>query len=226
MPTSDENTVTPSKPSLALRQTVLFGGLVLAGLFGAQNVEVLVIEKDEFLMRLLATLMTTFAIALLLERATEVLIAILCGTEEMEINVTRRKKAEMEQSLIDREKAVLATLTSAEERMTYLTTGRGAERLSTTTARDEESFAQSAGRLVQLKTRKMHVSTIALTVLGGIVAMGGLRLLDATVDFGQLSAGQTQQLMLLRGLDVVVTTLVLGGGARGIHEIIQRLKPE
>ena len=213
------------KISPVFTQSLLFGVLVLAAFFGAQHMDVVVIERQDFLLRLLATLMTTFAVALLLERATEVLISVLCGPQEMRITVLRDKRAAHEQDVIDREKAVLATLQSPEERMTYLTTGRGAERLSSITTRDEDGYADSTQSMVALKTRKLHVASLSLTVLGGVVAFGGLRLLDATLELGQIAAGQGQQAMLLRGLDVVVTTLVLGGCARGIHELIQRIKP-
>jgi hypothetical protein len=83
-------------------------------------------------------------------------------------------------------------------------------------AADDHKRAVTALQAYQAETRSQ--AALAAVLLGGAIALFGIRALDVFVaEHGALGAWQN---FLFSATDVLVTAALLGGGADGIHKII------
>ncbi|MCR8549293.1 hypothetical protein M4578_15790 [Salipiger sp. P9] len=215
------NALVPKRASRRLGVVALL--ILLAGTLGFQEVEVLQLDYSTLAQQLVVALGSALAIALLLERAVEVLLQVICGPQEAEIRARQAVMRQSQEDAMAREKAVFDMLETTDERMTFLSAGGSAERLSALAMGDSRSIETRTEQAAALTIQKQYLSTICLTVLGGAIAMGGYRLLAPVLQLPDPNTLPGMQHALLTLLDVVVTTLVLGGGAKGIHDMITRL---
>lgn len=198
--------------------------LVLIGAISTRGFQPMAIDSATLVADMLIVLAAAAAIALLFERAVEVLLTILCGAQEIAFDANRKAQAETRFEAISMERAVLDGLTSPEERLTFLENGGSAERLARQAYLDPEAVNDRLHQELRLKTNKQYLSTLLLTLFGGAAAICGFRLLSMIFGDMTLQDLPTHQIAALGLLDVVLTTLVLGGGAMGIHKLIGRLQ--
>jgi hypothetical protein len=202
--------------------------LVLIAAISTRGFQPLAVDSTTLVADMLIALAAAAAVALLFERAVEVLLMILCGTQEMALETHRKAQAEVRSEAISVEPAVLDGLTSTEERMAFLEQGGSADRLARQAYLDPEAVNEWLNQELRLKTNKQYLSTLLLTLFGGAASICGFRLLSMIFGYRTLQGVSAHQMSAFGLLDVVLTTLVLGGGAVGIHKLIGRLqtKPE
>ncbi|MCB1390569.1 MAG: hypothetical protein KDK12_15725 [Rhodobacteraceae bacterium] len=194
-------------------------GLGAAFALGSQAFEALDIgDPASVLARLVAVLGLAGGLALLLERAVAVLLTLLCGPAEVAGKARAQARRDAQAASLSQETAMLDALESPEERLAFLTGGESAARLNALDRAATAVAQQNADESARHTINKQYLSTLFLVLLGGALAMGGFRILSQV--FG---AAIVAGVPWLGALDVVVTTLVLGGGAQGIHDVITKL---
>ncbi|MEP1396788.1 hypothetical protein [Roseibium sp.] len=198
---------------------IAMGALVVWG----ANSKVIEMNSEEIPVNLMTVLGTAAALALLLERAVEVLLSVICGPQEI-ANKTRETAFRAAQSAkLAHERAILESLATPDERIAFLSRGGGSRDASTPDPFSPDAIRASSEDVAQLKITKQYLSTLMLTILGGALSAGGFRILAQV--FGTGEPGADPLTSALTVLDIVVSTLVLGGGAQGIHDLISRLNP-
>ncbi len=198
--------------------------VILIGALSTQDFQPLAIDSSGLVAEMLIALAAAGAIALFLERAVEVLLSIICGAQEATLAARDAMRQTARAEAMKLEQSVLERLPSVEERMAFLEGGGGAQRLASAAMTDPDELEARLHAAVQLKINKQYLSTLMLTVLGGAFAICGFRLLAMVFGETALEGIAPHQVQTLGLLDVVVTTLVLGGGAVGIHQLITRLR--
>ena len=168
--------------------------------------------------------------ALVIERAVEVYVGNVFDPQEARLMRPQRQKAQ--------ELALVSEAISNETQR-----ARGLSSEQTTTMRTEETLAKlraEADRVrgelaeikrgplddvIEFKARKASVASAVATALGAAAAATGLRVLEplATDEALALITGVEGQLFWFRLVDVVLTALLLAGGADGIHQILGNL---
>jgi len=137
-------------------------------------------------------LVSLFLVALFIERAVEVLIIVW----------REKGKTEISNKI---EKAVKKSELAA----------KGGARAVT----EEEELA-----LAEYKNYKAETAGLAIPtafVLGVIISVAGIRALQPFVDPAVFKSLTTSQKALFTCLDILITGALLGGGSKGIHEIIE-----
>jgi len=137
-------------------------------------------------------LVSLFLVALFIERAIEVLIIVW----------REKGKTEISNKI---EKAVKKSELAA----------KGGVRAVT----EEEEMA-----LAEYKNYKAETAVLAIPtafVLGVIISVAGIRALQAFVDPAVFKNLTTSQKALFTCLDILITGALVGGGSKGIHEIIE-----
>lgn len=198
--------------------TIILAIGLLSGL-GVQAYEALDVSFTEIMPNLLSALGVVALLALLLERAVEVLLSIICGPEELRVKTQNRVRAQAQAETLAHEKAILEAMQSPEERLAFLSEGGGAARMASLNESDSEALEERTKAATDLRITKQYLSTLMLTVMGGALAACGVRILAQVFGADVVAGNGTLQM-----LDIVVTTLVLGGGAQGVHELISNLR--
>ena len=207
-------------PQKALpRSFIVAVALIVLAFVG--TTDALEIDPQTVVADLLTALAAAAALALVLERAVEVLLSIICGPQEIASEAAHAAQKEAQEVSLKNEQAILGALETPEERITFLTDGGSSNRMgamdkATTKAIHDRSSAKARQRIT-----KQYLSTVILTALGGALAAGGFRILAQV--FGAPDVDLPQPMVYL---DILVTTLVLGGGAQGIHDMISSLSDE
>ncbi|HKK37410.1 MAG TPA: hypothetical protein VJ994_14030 [Paracoccaceae bacterium] len=163
--------------------------------------------------------------ALVIERAVEVYVGnVFDGDEARLTNPQRQKRAEYERirAALDSE-TNRARGASAEDRE-GLRTSDALDKLRGEADRARRELdrlrVEAADDLMALKTRKAQVSSAAATVLGALVAAVGLRVLGGLAPEDELKCLDAAQRFWFDGVDVLLTALLLAGGADGIHNVL------
>jgi len=104
----------------------------------------------------------------------------------------------------------------------FLTTCRAAG------AQDLEIQAKEAGgntsakrKLAQYKSRSQRIAFLIATAVGVLVSAPGIRMLELFVDPAVFENLEQTQRSLFMITDVLFTGAVLGGGADGLHKLVQ-----
>ena len=103
--------------------------------------------------------------------------------------------------------------------MSFLTQGGSGARMNALTNADADAIRARSQTKARQTITKQYLSTLLLTALGGALAMGGFRILSQSLGHTEAPGVELWNI-----LDIVVTTLVLGGGAQGIHDLISKLE--
>ncbi|MEM0987757.1 MAG: hypothetical protein AAGK00_02680 [Pseudomonadota bacterium] len=172
--------------------------------------------------------LTLIFTALVIERAVEVLANNLYGTQELQES-HRLRLAEQELAVQD------ARLTTAIA-MEVPASGDAAAREAAVQAKDdaiaaardrvkaaneEVSKARGAtrGQLDKISIAKSYFAALAATILGAAAAIVGVRVLGQFLSDDTALVGS--QLHYFTLVDVVLTALLLAGGADGIHQLVK-----
>jgi hypothetical protein len=137
-------------------------------------------------------LVSLFLVALFIERAVEVLIVVWRDKGKQEI-----------QTSIDKERT-----------KTELTATKGIRTIS-----PEEEQAAEAYQNYKTETKGIAIPTAF--VLGVIVSVAGFRILQPLADPAVFKSLRLSQQALFTCMDILITGALLGGGSKGIHEIIE-----
>jgi hypothetical protein len=176
------------------------------------------IDPQTILQNLATALGVAFALALLLERATEALLRLICGPEEIALKSEDRATETAAAASLAREKSMMEALKTTEERLAFLSQGGSSLRIDALDRAHTETIRDRSQRSARLKITKQFLSTVILTVLGGALSASGFRILSQVFSSDQIEASTLASM-----LDIVVTTLVLGGGSQGLHDLIDAL---
>ena len=182
--------------------------------------------------------LTLIFVALVIERAVEVYINNRYGVEELQesrgIRLARQKLALEEQALaaeaarqVPAGGDATATLILEDKRDAVAEARRRVQE-----ARDKVRSEKEAARakLDDVSTRKAAAAGALATVLGVAASAAGVRVLGQFLPVDQASGALTGplaaadakfQLACFRFVDVVLTALLLAGGADGIHQIVK-----
>jgi hypothetical protein len=137
-------------------------------------------------------LVSLFLVALFIERALEVLIVVWRERGKTEI-LNRLEKAVKKSEFV----------------------AKGGARV--VTHEEEKAYAE-------YKNYKADTACLAIPtafVLGVIIGVAGIRVLQPFVDPAVFKSLTTSQKALFTCLDILITGALLGGGSKGIHEIIE-----
>lgn len=172
--------------------------------------------------------------ALVIERSVEIYVKNRFGTREAElkqpIRVASRAVRAHRGALEAASAAIVPTTANAVENEAAVATKYDAVKglqQSLSEARDAHLKATEGAEaaLQTLKTEKKRAATIASLVLSLAVAIVGLRILAQFVPadtFKNVAAAVngTGQLQTFHTIDILITTLLLSGGADGIHQLV------
>lgn len=200
--------------------TIILAIGLLSGL-GVQAYEALDVSFEEIMPNLLSALGVVAVLAVLLERAVEILLSLICGPEELRVKTQDKIRAQAQSEALAHEKTMLEAMQTPEERLAFLSEGGGAARMASLNENDSETLETRTKSATDLRITKQYLSTLMLTVIGGALAAAGVRILAQV--FG---ADVVASVGMLQMLDIVITTLVLGGGAQGVHELIANLRAQ
>lgn len=175
-----------------------------------------------------ALFLTLIFVALVIERAVEVFITNSFGEEEAALAAPRRlleRKLQFASEETERElKRVLTGVENAEARRAR-DVAVAQLRVDAKEARDgiAEWKAQSQAARDALKARKARTAAMATTLLGAAAATAGVRVLEGltTADLRAEGALAPNQIHVFIFVDVVLTALLLAGGAEGIHNLVK-----
>lgn len=163
--------------------------------------------------------------ALVIERAVEVYVGnVFDGDEAQLVNPQRQKRAEYERirEALDNETKRARGAFADDQR--DLSTGEAIDKLRVEADRARRELdrlrVEAADDLMALKTRKAQVSSAAATALGALVAAVGLRVLGGLAPEAELEQLEAGQRFWFDGVDVLLTALLLAGGADGIHSVL------
>lgn len=211
---------TRSQTQTPLPRTILV--VLMLGAFsgiGASGYQALMVNPADVMPNLLSALGIAMMFTVVLERAVDVLLSVLYGPQEIREEMERTAVTKSRNDAIEREQALLGALKTPEERLAFLSeTGSGVS-VSALAGESLATIRQNNQPAISRKIRKHYTSVIALMLLGGALAAGGFRILSQV-----FSPDMIADRPMLVYVDIVVTTLVLGGGAQGVHEVITKLK--
>ncbi len=206
-------------PSLAIVATV---GLALFAADGAFSP----VSLGELNAGDVGTLFLALALAaLVIERAVEVYVGNVFDADQARLTDPQRQK----RAQYDRIRDALDNETrrargaSADDRL-EMNTSEALDKLRAEADRTRRELdrlrVEAADDLMALKTRKAQVSSAAATALGALVAAVGLRVLGGLAPEAELARLQEAQRFWFDGVDVLLTALLLAGGADGIHSVL------
>lgn len=200
---------------------IVMGGLVYAGFstkLSAQDINTIEWKV------LLQTLAVFFILALFIERCVEVLVNYLFGVTEAKINspvLVALLSAELKQKLIE---TSISSLDTPEQKVAYLNELVKNE-LADVNQAVVEKYEKSREELQKLKVPKEAVAILIAVLIGLAVAASGFRILSMTLCAVQTGGNCTftAQTLMFKTTDLLVSSLLLAGGADGIHQIIRRI---
>lgn len=162
-------------------------------------------------------------VALLIERAVELILNWRFGADEIAIiaplkQAVDRNSAEMKMLARD-----MDLLVSPQDRITLIDDGL---RHSAQCARESlpAQAAETRRKLEDLSLEKKGWATLSSLALGVGLSLSGFQLLHgafaAQINLSQLPA---LQMHVFSFVDICLTSIVLAGGADGIHQVMRRL---
>ncbi|MBW4707092.1 hypothetical protein KX928_04750 [Roseobacter sp. YSTF-M11] len=156
--------------------------------------------------------LTIIFVALFIERAVEVVVSANHGSQEADLT------DEVTAARIVKENAAKAVLAAR-------SSGAGEKEAEAAFVSAVELHQQRVSEAVKelkpLKEKKAFTATLASVVISAFAAVIGFRILGQFVvgEFSSAIKNETQQVWF-SALDILITTLVLAGGADGIHNTI------
>ncbi|WP_299602535.1 hypothetical protein [uncultured Tateyamaria sp.] len=156
--------------------------------------------------------LTITFVALFIERAIEIIVNTNHGSEEAhltdEVMVTRIAKE-------NAAKAVAAARANGADEQ------EAQAAFVSAFAAHQEMVSEAAKKLRPLKNRKAFTATLASVTISAFAAVIGFRIFGQFIegDFAAAIKNETQQ-SWFSALDILITTLVLAGGADGLHNTI------
>lgn len=180
-------------------------------------------------------------IALIIERAVEVYINNAFYQKEMDasskVRVQKRKVAFLEEAIKAEQKISSEAVGPQSVGLMEMSAGAIGElraQLGETRAAKIEADSDTLEARMTVQQEKALRSSIAATVLGAAVAAAGVHTLSAFVDVDCIAkvaaasggapvcqALDGMQRQFFNAADIVVTALLLAGGADGIHQIVK-----
>lgn len=167
-----------------------------------------------------AVLAAFAALALLIERAVEVLLLPFFRPAELAVAAPVAEADARLLALDETEQTALARRTSSSERLEVFESNVGVAFVAAAAAR-AEARAVHASQAQRLRAAKAQWASLALVVLSAAVSLVGFRLLAQLGDAMGMQITSFQD--NFRQVDLVVTALCLAGGAHGLHDIVARL---
>lgn len=196
-------------------------GLGLTGMAAAEIGSDAITIGDVDLTEVASILLLFVLLALVAERAVEIVLKVVCGPREVRIRragAMARARAEVTR---DNEMRNLDAMESSTERLALLSQ-RSADVLNAMAEDVADAEVAQAGDLAEIKAFKTWFSVLLLCIIGGAISLSGLNVIAAFLA----SAGVTlepQQANVLAFVDVITTTLLLGGASDAIHGLINRV---
>lgn len=182
------------------------------------------IELGKFDVSAIISLLSSFfVVALLVERAIEVILSYLYALYSSQICLPAVEAIVRSSTTEAAVKRNLDMMQSPNERITLLSdtaikTVTDAQRLAT------DEIAKANRKLIALKAPKT-VTAVSMAILFGLaISMSGLQIFSSLVSaFQSQSTLDLSQSVVFRYMDIIMTALVIAGGADGIHTVINRL---
>ncbi|GEM_PF-2221244 len=181
-----------------------------------------------------AKLLSLIFFALVIERAVEVFISNEYGVDDLRlrrwIRIARNKIMMLEESLnID---AARPTQPGADAKLVdtrLKTTADMQDQLAAARGELAQAVENAQDGLEKLRVKKARSAAAVSVFLSVLVAAAGVRVFANFVEMtqGVVSgplANQAGQLAVFRFADVIITALLLAGGADGIHKIVSQFK--
>jgi hypothetical protein len=179
--------------------------------------------------------LTLLFMALVIERSVEIYIKNRFGTKEAELQQPTRIAARAvkahKDALEAASAAVLpaaanATETKAAVKAKYDQVASLQTKLDTARADLLTAKEDAEAGLQNLKSKKKRAATIAALFLSLAVAVVGLRVLaqlvpEQTVESVAAAVNGALQMQAFSAIDILITALLLSGGADGIHQLIK-----
>ena len=222
----------PDQPKLGtnLAMALLALAIIVATLFGFQEVQISVTSLEP----VGALILTLGFIAVVIERAVEVYVSRRYGPEKI------RRRRPLTRATTRLEKAE-RLLTEESERRHTMSRSPSAEETAhmqelVKNVQDAyEAFEQAEEKtwlpLSQLRTQKIRAASILSLTFGALTALSGVRVLgqflpmqDGNIQGILASTEHGFQLNTFRVTDALLTTLLLAGGADGIHKMFASFK--
>ena len=194
--------------------------VALAVIFWAGRMDFAAINFRDVPLRRLGELLASFVfLALLIERAVELILNWRFGAAEIEIltplkQLAVRREAQMQ--LLSRD---MELLINPNDRMSLVDDGM--------TDASQALLSQAAGtreRLDELTLHKREWAFWCAMLLAMALAFSGFQMLHGAFDYQVgLSELLPIQIQLFSFIDILLTAVVLAAGAEGIHRVISRL---
>ena len=170
-----------------------------------------------------STLLFFFVIALVVERSVEVLIALIFGSQEVEATLEAKAAERALNVASNAEREALKQLSSPEERLMYLERklSSGLDEFARKSSEATYAAQLALGELSRSKTR---AAGLLLVCMGGLLSVSGIQVLEPLILAAQGSVpGPGTQSQIFRATDVLISALLVGGGANGIHKLMKRV---
>ncbi len=198
--------------------------LALALVYGAGRLDFVSLNLvDVSLVQLGELLATTLFIALLIERAVELILNWRFGAAEIAIVAPLKQAADRNHAQMKMLARDMDMLVSPQDRMTLVDDGL---RHSVLNAREllPAQAAETRGKLEDLSLLKKSWATVSALALGIGLSLSGFQLLHgAFADQIAVSGLPPLQTHVFSFVDICLTSIVLAGGADGIHRLMNRL---
>ena len=201
--------------------------LALAALglvYGAGRLQFVALSLAEVSLTQLGQLLATAAfVALLIERAVELILNWRFGPAEIAIVAPLKQAADRNHAQMKMLARDMDLLVSPQDRMTLVDDGL---RHSVLNAREllPAQAADTRGRLEDLSLLKKGWATVSAMTLGIGLSLSGFQLLHgALAPQVDLSTLPPLQANVFSFVDICLTSIVLAGGADGIHRLMTRL---
>ena len=179
--------------------------------------------------------LTLLFMALVIERSVEIYIKNRFGADEATLEKPARSAARSvrayEAALEAASAAVVPTAANATETKAAVKTKYDQVTAIQTKLDDARTALLDAKKdgeadMQSLKAKKKRAATIAALLLSLAVAVVGLRILaqfvpTETVENVEAAVNGAVQLQAFNAIDILVTALLLSGGAEGIHQLIK-----
>lgn len=170
----------------------------------------------------IVTLLTNFAlIALLIERAVEVILAVTRAKDKRimkaKITIAQRRKKELSETydvIGQKMKGPANSENLSNEMLEIMKSTKGAM------SRKDDEMEKVATELTAYAGTTKIISMIYAFTFGIISGALGFRILEPLVDPAVFKQLEGFHKSIFAGFDVLITGAVLGGGSNGIHKIL------
>lgn len=174
----------------------------------------------------LYVLVAFFILALLVERCVEVLVNFLFVSKETEISAPFIKAVSHAQMQTQVMTDSLSRLGTPEEK-TALLNSAVTHDVTRSNQSVVDEFDVAVKEMLKLKVPKAAVAILIACLIGLVISASGFRVLTTLMCSFQgtlcESGDITAQSSVFRTADLLVSSLLLAGGADGIHGIIRRI---